>query len=87
MEWLCFWFFLAMAATPVVKAINEAIKRKEMNEHLKQNPEVFIQLRRMEHEQAIQQQQLEQQQKQIKHDQLKTATGIGMMIARWWLGK
>jgi len=87
MEWLCFLFFLALAVPAVVKALTEAAKKRELEQLKQQNPELWVQLKQMEHEQAMIQQQTEQQKKQIQHDRVKTGIGIGFQILQWMTKK
>lgn len=82
MEWLCFLFFLAMAAAPIAKAITEAARRKEQDEMKQQHPELWVQLKQLEVEERLMEHQKEQQKQQIRHDQLKTGIGFGATLLR-----
>ena len=78
MGWLCFFFFMVLAVPAIVKGLKESAKNKELEDLKQKNPEVWVQLKQMEHEERL----IEHEKHQMRHDSMKTGVGIGAYLLR-----
>ena len=83
MGWLCFLFVVAVSVPAIVKQLNEAAKKKELERLKNEKPDLWLQMKQMEHEQR----QMEHQRGLMRHDSMKTGASLGAFILRLLLKK
>jgi hypothetical protein len=69
---------MALAVPAIVKGLKESAKIKELEDLKQNNPQAWVQLKQMEHEERL----IEHEKHQMRHDKMKTGVGIGAFILR-----